>query len=43
MNEKRAISQPGGGRLSFIAWVQFVGVILVVFGHFMNGIEMPHF
>ena len=44
MNEKRAISQPGGGgRLSFIAWVQFVGVILVVFGHCMNGIEMPHF
>ena len=24
-----------------MSWIQFVGVILVVFGHSMNGIEMP--
>lgn len=42
MEEKRIISQLGGGRLSFVAWIQAVGVVLVVFGHSMNGIEMPH-
>lgn len=29
-------------RLSDIAWIQAVGVVLVVFGHSMNGIEKLH-
>lgn len=30
-------------RLGNVAWIQAVGVVLVVFGHSMNGIDMPDF
>ena len=29
------------GRIDYVAWIQAVGVVLVVFGHSMNSIEMP--
>lgn len=32
-----------GGRVDCVAWLQAIGVVLVVFGHSMNGIEMPGF
>lgn len=34
-------SLKGGNRIGFVSWIQFIGVMSVIFGHAMNSIAVP--